>query len=70
MDQDFIDKIFAAHKECPECPPSSQIVDFFNELMGLLFPNFSTEPFKSEETVKGAFADIQGKMKALDQKHE
>ena len=65
MDQHFINRIFAAHKECPECPPSAQIVDFFNELMGLLFPNFSTEPFRNAETLKLAFEEIQGKMKTL-----
>ncbi len=67
MDQHFINKIFSAHKECPECPPSAQIVDFFNELMGLLFPNFSTEPFKSEESLTNAFDAIQEKMQALIQ---
>ena len=67
MDQNFINKIFASHKECPECPPSAQVVDFFNELMGLLFPNFSIEPYKKVETVKLAFVEIQDKMKVLTQ---
>jgi serine O-acetyltransferase len=67
MNRTFVKQIFAAHQACPDCPPSAQIVDFFNELMGLLFPNFSTEPIKSEETLQIAFDAIQEKMKVLTQ---
>lgn len=65
MSNSFLDKIFTAHKECPECPPSKQVVEFFDELMGILFPNFSTQPFHSLEELSSAFESLKGKMKLL-----
>lgn len=65
MNQKFIERIFAAHRECPECPSSKQVVDFFDELMGVLFPNFSTKPFQEIIDLEDAFNSLNKNMHLL-----
>lgn len=47
MDESFLQKLYASHQECPECPSQQMVGDFFQELMGLLFPVFSNQTFDS-----------------------
>ncbi|MFT6867449.1 MAG: serine O-acetyltransferase [Cyclobacteriaceae bacterium] len=65
MIDSFVNKIFEAHKLCPECPPSKQVIEFFDKLMGVLFPNFSTTPFHHIEDLDAAFDSLKEKMPRL-----
>ncbi|MFY0598529.1 MAG: serine acetyltransferase [Cyclobacteriaceae bacterium] len=65
MSNPFINRLFEAHKECPECPPSKTVIEFFDRLMGVLFPNFSTSPFHSIEDLSLAFESLQKEMRLL-----
>lgn len=65
MSNPFVKKIFEAHKLCPECPPSRQVIEFFDKLMGVLFPNFSTTPFHHIDELDAAFDSLRKKMPLL-----
>lgn len=39
----FISKLFLAHQECSDCPSPKVIKQFFEELLGLLFPEYTVE---------------------------
>lgn len=47
MDSDFIRQVYKTHEECTKCPSSSNITDFFLDLMGVLFPDFANTPVES-----------------------
>lgn len=49
MKQSFIQRIYKSHKDCGKCPPTSAVVDFFDAMMGLLFPPFAQISISSED---------------------
>lgn len=59
MDQNFIKKIFNTHQECTKCPPTSSIILFFNDIIGVLFPNFSTSPARSLELFEESIIELK-----------
>lgn len=49
MEKSFIRKLYQSHKECPSCPSPASIAKFYNDLIGTLFPSYSSASFNSEE---------------------
>ncbi len=49
MDQRFIQHLYEAHQKCPSCPSPAEVAQFFNELLGTLFPDFSKMIFADTE---------------------
>lgn len=47
MNQEFLQKLYTAHKKCPDCPPPAVVAAFFDELLAVLFPDFSKKNFAS-----------------------
>lgn len=43
MNKDFLDKVITAHHTYNQCPQNDEIARFFNDLLGLLFPTFSSQ---------------------------
>src|SRR6187402_1738581 len=47
MDKTFIEKLFQSHQACPTCPSPAEVSQFFTQLLGTLFPDFSHKSFSS-----------------------
>jgi serine O-acetyltransferase len=47
----LVSKIYQTHQECSDCPSPKVIQQFFEELLGLLFPEYAVQKAKSEEEV-------------------
>ncbi|MDX5339443.1 MAG: serine O-acetyltransferase [Cyclobacteriaceae bacterium] len=47
----LVSKIYQAHQECSDCPSPKVIQQFFEETLGLLFPEYALQKAKSEEEV-------------------
>lgn len=47
----LVSKIYQAHQECSDCPSPQVIQQFFEETLGLLFPEYAVQKAKSEEEV-------------------
>lgn len=56
----FLDKLYAAHQDCSDCPSPKAVQDFFSDLLGLLFPEFTVR--KIEE--KG---ELEAELNRLEQ---
>jgi serine O-acetyltransferase len=41
MDKTFVRKLFLSHQECPTCPSPVEVSQFFTELIGALFSDFT-----------------------------
>lgn len=65
MDQRFIKKIFETHREYKTIPSKSSIIDFFNHLLGVLFPDFSSQPAHSEAEVGQILTELQVKLESI-----
>lgn len=47
MDRAFINTLFQRQQECPTCPPQRVVSEWFNSLLGSLFPDLAEEKFTS-----------------------
>lgn len=65
MDKHFIHKIYDSHQEYTKIPPTSSIILFFNDLLGILFPDFSSHPARSEDKVKKVLEELQVRLKDI-----
>jgi serine O-acetyltransferase len=49
MDKTFLRKLYLSHQECPSCPSPVEVSQFFVELLGVLFADFTQLSTLSEE---------------------
>ncbi len=52
MTDSFLERLFRKHDACNTCPPSDKVINFFDDLIGLLFPDLSVRDFESIEEFK------------------
>ena len=48
----FIETLFEKHKACNACPTTDKVIGFFDDLIGLLFPDLAIRQFESIEEFK------------------
>lgn len=58
-DQNFLDELFSAQEKCPDCPSPGTVADFFERLIGILFPPFSEKKFKSKKEIDLALEELR-----------
>jgi serine O-acetyltransferase len=46
MDELFLNKLYKEHQDAAQCPNPRAIIKFFEETLGLLFPDFSEQSFE------------------------
>lgn len=52
MNKEFLQKLYASHIICPDCPGPAVVASFYNELLGTLFPDFSKKVFTSPDELE------------------
>lgn len=65
MNQSFIDQVFSAHQDCTKCPSAEKIASYFDGLLGLIFPNYSSRSFDSKDELEEAFRVMKYEMTRL-----
>jgi len=55
----FISKLFLAHQECSDCPSPKVIQQFFEELLGLLFPEYTVEKITDIQTLSSKLEKLK-----------
>lgn len=61
----FIRKIHQAHQECSDCPSPKLIQQYFEDLLGLLFPEYSVQNIREVEEVKSRLDSLQAQLSAI-----
>lgn len=59
MNKEFLEKLYTAHIQCPECPGPARISRFFMELLGTLFPDFAKKRFSSPDELELHLRELQ-----------
>lgn len=59
MDKQFLIDLFEEHKKASRCPSPILVVDFFNNLLGFLFPEFITENFEEFEEFQRYYRHLE-----------
>ena len=63
--QDFITELAYAHRNATSCPPPKKTVRFFDNLLDLLFPEFSESRFTEETAVKKQIDTLKNELRYL-----
>jgi serine O-acetyltransferase len=61
----FISKIYLAHQDCSDCPSPKVIHKFFEDVLGLLFPEFAVEKVKEEKEVAAKFIELESSLASI-----
>ncbi len=59
MDKTYLQKLFEEHQRAESCPSPVLVAAFFNRLLGLLFPEFSTIRLRSVDDLETQSAELQ-----------
>lgn len=65
MHEDFIKKLYQSHKACPTCPSPAEVSEFYIQLLGALFPDFSSESYSDLVSFNTHFQNLQEKLTEL-----
>lgn len=63
--ESLVQKISKAHQTCPECPSARVIQLFFEQVLGLLFPDFADELLKDPQQVQQKLEELRCKLSGL-----
>lgn len=61
----LIKKLSQSHKNCPECPSPKVIHTFFENILGLLFPDFAIELMKEEDQIAEKIEELRHKLSRI-----
>ena len=70
MEKLFLGKIFQEHQQCRQCPTKEEVSLFFDDLLGLLFPNFSNKSIETLDRLEEAFEGSKAQLRSLLRKQE
>ncbi len=59
MSPSFVDKLYQRQQACPTCPPQSIVSEWFESLLGCLFPDHAEETFDNPKEFELYFQSVQ-----------
>ena len=65
MNEHFVKQLYAAHKACPTCPPPQDVIQFFQELLGILFPETTQLAHLSEKEFTAYIYQLEARLPRL-----
>lgn len=65
MDEKFFKRLYQSHQACPSSPSPAEISEFYVQVLGALFPDFSSESFPSFESFKEHMNRLQNNLKEM-----
>ena len=65
MTELFIKKLYAAHQACPTCPDPKDVIWFFKDLLGVLFPETTKLSHLSEKEFEAFIGQLRAKLPTL-----
>lgn len=64
-EDNFIKDLLDAQRNASKCPPSAEVIRFFDQLLGILFPEFAMERFSDEESIKKQLNKLKGEFRSI-----
>jgi len=65
MDRNFLNSLYVRQQACPSCPSPEAVVNWFNELLGTLFPDFSKQAFNSQREFELHFEKLKVQLEQI-----
>lgn len=57
--ESFLSQLYSEHQQAGRCPSPALVNDFFNRLLGFLFPEISTSTYQDEDAFRAAFSKLE-----------
>ena len=61
----FYSDLLKAHKDASLCPPPELVIRFFDDLIGVLFPEFATNRFSDKKELEEKFEELKGEFRSI-----
>ncbi len=65
----FIDKIYKSHLQCPQCVSPRVVQDFFDQLLGILFPEHAVVVISSKTILEEKISLLQDELQNILQRN-
>lgn len=65
MKEDFLNELHTAHTHASRCPPPKKVTTFFNELLGLLFPEFASTRYIERDKLEAQYDFLKKELRAI-----
>lgn len=65
MTEEFKNQLIARHQQCELCPSNEAIKNFFEDIMALLFPNFSEQRLSSVELINERIQSLRNRLENI-----
>jgi len=61
----FLASVYFKHQECQKCPPTKEVVQFFDDLMGVLFPGFNSKSYSVIDQIEEEMNGLKSRMPSI-----
>jgi len=65
MNKAFLQKIFELHQSCDRCPSPQVVAEFFNDLLGSLFPDYTQHAYRNVKELEMHLEKLQLSLEEL-----
>lgn len=65
LPQSFYDELLKSHNDASMCPPPEKVIRFFDDLLGLLFPEFAVKRCSSVDDIKKRLESLRKEFRAI-----
>ena len=69
MNSIFLNQLYNNHKDCPKCPTPDRVSLFFTGILSVLFPDFSSRKFGSENDLHLHILSLKEELHAMLEMH-
>lgn len=61
----FVSKLYKSHQDCSECPSPKAIQQFFEGVLGLLFPEYTVEKINDKSQIEASLILLKGNLSSI-----
>lgn len=65
----FIQTLLNYHKDASACPPPDRIIRFFNDLLGVIFPEFSENRYSDTSAINQRLTELKQELRDILNQH-
>jgi len=63
--ESFVSKLYKAHQDCSACPSPKVIQQFFESVLGLLFPEYTVEKIDDESQIEASLYQLKDNLSII-----
>lgn len=68
--KNFIQQLTKAHKDISKCPPPEIVIHFFEDILGVLFPEFAAHRYTDEDSIRIKLDECKKELRTILNQNE